>query len=225
MRLSPAAFGLFRTVTPANGADSISVSGCVDPTNPTSTTTTTQTLPAGSTVFVDFLTAGLDPAKFGTDPTIVDAHRDRKLYIQQGFGMHACLGASFTPTALAAMLRVFARLENVTPVGPRFKNEDGGEDYLQSRPITPALPKEHTDGLGKLPFKVFMKADGSDDWPFPSTLKVRFDGFDTAGLHVSHQNWEGNQGQLFKCDMQEKEEEEGNERKGGVWRTAMGIFH
>jgi hypothetical protein len=225
MRLSPAAFGLFRTVNPANGADSISVPGCVDPSNPTSPTTTTQTLPAGSTIFVDFLTAGLDPAKFGTDPTIVDPHRDRNLYIQQGFGMHACIGASFTPTALAAMLRVFARLDGVTPVGQKFKNEDGGESYLQSRPISPALPKDARGGLGKLPFKVFMKADGSDDWPFPSTLKVRFEGFNTAGMEISHHDWEGNQGQLFKCDMEEKEEEEGQERKGGVWRTAMGIFH
>jgi len=219
MRLSPAAFGLFRTVTPADGADPISVPGCVDPTDPTLSTTTTQTLPAGSTVFVDFVTAGLDSNKFGTDPTLVDPHRDRNLYIQQGFGMHACIGASFTPTAIAAMLRVFARLEGVAAVGSKFKDEEGAESYLQSRGITPSLPKEHKDGLGKLPFKVFMKADGSDDWPFPSTLKVRFEGFDAAGLEISHHEWEGNQGQLFRCDMQEKEE------RKGIWRTAMGIFH
>lgn len=219
MRLSPAAFGLFRTVSPANDADSISVPGCVDPSNHTSSTTTTQTLPKDSSIFVDFITAGLDPAKFGVDPTIVDPHRDRNLYIQQGFGMHACIGASFTPTALGAMLRVIARLEGVIPVAPRFKDEEGVQSYLQSRSITPALPKEHKGGLGKLPFKVFMKADGSDDWPFPSTLKVRFEGFDAAGLEISHHDWEGNQGQLFKCDMPEEEE------RKGIWRTAMGIFH
>jgi linoleate 10R-lipoxygenase len=57
---------------------------------------------------VNFVSAGLDPAKF-LEPQTVRLDRPEADYIYFGWGPHACPGRSIVTTAIAAMLRVFAR--------------------------------------------------------------------------------------------------------------------
>jgi len=173
-RLSPAGFGLFRTVVPKS---------CSIPDGGTQ-------INSGDTVFVNFVAAGRDPAVFA-DPLDIKLDRSRDLYIQQGIGKHTCPGKRITPVAMAAMLRVFARLKGLEPVAVapyRNGDGDGEESWLKWR------------GVPGTPFRVYMRPDGSDDWPFPTTLKVRFDAFDA------------DDGREFACDMPREEK-----KAGGAW--------
>lgn len=178
MRLAPAGFGVFRTAE-----EDADVTGCGD------SGTETVHVKKGDTVFVNFVSAGRDPKVF-EDPEEIKIHRPRDNYIHQGWGKHACIGKNITPTAMAAMLRVFARLENVKPAIPLYRNGSAREpDYLKWRRIKDT------------PFKLFMTPDGSSDWPFPTTMKISFDGFD-ADVEVPDNST------LFKCDEPAQEEKE-----------------
>jgi hypothetical protein len=190
MRLAPAGFGVFRTAE-----KDAEVSGCGDSGKET------KHVKKGDTIFVNFVTAGRDPGVF-QDPEKIITNRPRDKYIHQGWGKHACIGKNITPTAMAAMLRVFARLENVRPAIPLYKNGSAREpSYLKWRRMTGT------------PFKLFMTPDGSNDWPFPTTMKISFDGFD-ADVEVLDQD------KLFKCDKPDKEEN----ATGWDYRSLLGQY-
>jgi hypothetical protein len=109
---------------------------------------------AGSAIFPDFNTAGLDPAVF-PDPEQIKLDRADDLYLHHGWGQHACLGRNIVMGAMAVQLRSFARLKNL-------RRAAGPAGQLKSKV---------TNGA----FKVFMNEDWSDWTPFPSTWKLYYD--------------------------------------------------
>jgi hypothetical protein len=190
MRLAPAGFGLFRTAE----KDS-EVTGCGDSGKET------KHVKKGDTIFVNFVTGGRDPEVF-SEPEKINPNRPRHNYIHQGWGKHSCIGKNITPTAMAAMLRVFARLENVRPAIPVYKNGSALEpSYLKWRRMTGT------------PFKLYMTPDGSNDWPFPTTMKISFTDFD-SDVAVPDGS------ELFKCDEKAKE----HEGIGGFTKSLLGMY-
>ncbi|KAF1839413.1 heme peroxidase [Decorospora gaudefroyi] len=114
----------------------------------------TVTPAAGSVIFADFNTAGLDPAVF-PDPLEIKLDRADELYIHHGYGGHACLGRKMVEIAMAVQLRAFARLKNL-------RRAAGPAGQLKSTTVNGA-------------FKVFMTEDWSQWTPFPSTWKLYYD--------------------------------------------------
>lgn len=204
MRLSPAAFGVFRTVNAsaipsapatASTAHQIPDTEALPTLNiPGCDTNRTSTVPvhAGDTLFLNFGAANLDPSAFPS-PLDINLNRPRASYLTQGAGMHTCIGRELTPVALAGMLRAFGRLEGLKPARaePYVNGAEGVVSWMRSR--------TYMVGEQRTPFRVFMQADGTDDWPFPTTFKMSFKGF------------EGADGEAFACDGVE------GERKAHWW--------
>jgi linoleate 10R-lipoxygenase len=69
-------------------------------------------LKKGDSVFLDFVSACLDPVAF-PDPLKINLKRPEEAYIQYGYGAHQCLGFKITVTALASLLKVFGRLQGL----------------------------------------------------------------------------------------------------------------
>lgn len=105
-------------------------------------------------VFVSFIAASRDPTAF-PDPTQVKLDRPEDTYIQYGDGPHECLGKQANIVGLTTMLMEFGRLKG-----------------LRRAPGLPGIMKTIPKPGG---FKVYMKEDWSAFWPFPTTMKVRFD--------------------------------------------------
>lgn len=101
-------------------------------------------------------------------------------YIHFGRGPHACLGRPIAVTAMAAQLRIFAQLKNL-------RRAPGIAGELKSKTVNGS-------------FKVFMKEDWSDWWPFPSTMSVQWDGFESwspfAGKSVLLTKYSCNRSQM-----------------------------
>jgi linoleate 10R-lipoxygenase len=100
----------------------------------------------GDTLFVNFVTAGLDPSKF-PDPEEIRLDRPEDFYIHHGWGPHACLGRPIVTVAAASMLRTVARLGNL-----RCAPGPAGE--MKSKVVGGA-------------FKEYLAQNGSDWGPFP----------------------------------------------------------
>ena len=104
---------------------------------------------------VDLVTASHDPSTF-PDPESVSLKRPLDSYIHYGMGPHQCLGYDLSKLALTTMLKTVGRLENLRRApGPQ------GE-----------IKKVKVDGG----FELYLTADGSSFFPFPTTMKVRWDG-------------------------------------------------
>ena len=138
-RLAPAAFGLLRS-TALDGTVDDGKKGKVK-------------VKEGEQIYVDFVSAGLDPETF-PNPTEIDITRDPDLYIHHGYGQHKCLGRPIVEVAMAAQLKVFAKLKNL-------KRAPGLQGELKSEIPSP----QPSPGS----IKVFMKEDWSDWWPFPAS--------------------------------------------------------
>lgn len=109
----------------------------------------------GDKVFVSFVDANRE-AEFFPEPNRVRIDRPMENYIHYGAGPHTCLGEEASRVALTAMLKVVGRLDNLRRApGPL------GE-------------------LKKIPrpggFHVYMRSDHGSYFPFPTTMKVHFDG-------------------------------------------------
>jgi len=114
----------------------------------------TVSVKGGDVIFADFVSAGVDPEVF-PDPLEIRLDRPDDVYIHHGYGGHACLGRPIVMLAMAAQLRVFARLKNLrTAPGP------AGE-----------LKSTLVNGV----FMEYMSEDWSQWTPFPSTWKLLFD--------------------------------------------------
>jgi len=159
---SPAAFTKLRkyvleslriSCTPAYGVFRV----CASPSATITDGDQSITAHAGDVIFLDFLTASNDPAKF-PDPDQFKLDRPEENYIHQGWGAHQCLGREITFISLATQLRCFARLKGLRRVpGPA------------GRLVSKFLPGTT--------FKVFLN-ETQDQWtPFPRTLQVAFDGY------------------------------------------------
>jgi len=111
----------------------------------------------GDKVFLSFYGTNSDESAF-PDPKEIKLDRDEELYIFYGYGSHVCLGKEINITAMTAMLKAFARhLKGIR----RAPGLQGQMKYILK------------DGLAK----VYMKEDWSAWWPFPSTMKVEYDGW------------------------------------------------
>jgi len=151
-RLAPAAFGLLRN---ANSDTTVEDDG------------KQVKVKAGEQVYTDFITAGLDETVF-PDPTKIDPTRDRSLYIHHGWGPHSCLGRPIAEIAMAAQLKVFARLKNL-------RRAPGLQGHLKKTiPATNPTSSDPQPNPGSV--AVYMLEDWSSWYPFPSTLKVHHDG-------------------------------------------------
>ena len=109
----------------------------------------------GEVVLCDLVTASADPAEF-PDPTQIKLDRPIESYIHFGWGRHTCLGLGMTKIALTTMLKTVGKLNNLR----RAPGDQG-----QIKKI--AGPGEIT---------MYMTADHSSFFPFPTTMKVRWDG-------------------------------------------------
>ncbi|KAB2572892.1 Psi-producing oxygenase A [Lasiodiplodia theobromae] len=146
----------FRLFPAASGVLRVNPSATTIPSpDPSSSPNTTIPLPANSQIFLDFITASLDPAKF-PDPTIIRLDRPEESYIHHGWGPHACLGRPIVTTAGAAMLRVFAR------ECPGVRRAPGAQGQMQRKLFNGAFP-------------VFLAEDGGSWESFPVQKKVVFD--------------------------------------------------
>ncbi|KAL2052222.1 hypothetical protein ABVK25_007381 [Lepraria finkii] len=109
----------------------------------------------GDKVFASFVGANRE-AEFFPEPNTVRIDRPMENYIHYGLGPHACLGGEASRTALTAMLRVVGRLDNLRRApGPQ------GELKKISRPGG---------------FYIYMRADHGSYFPFPTTMKINWDG-------------------------------------------------
>ncbi|RMZ89577.1 hypothetical protein DV736_g3200, partial [Chaetothyriales sp. CBS 134916] len=152
-RLAPAAYGLLRTCQVNSTIDDRGKKVSVK---------------AGEQVYTDFISAGLDPKVF-PNPKEIKLDRKRDLYIHHGHGQHACLGRPIVEVAMAAQLKVFAKLKNL-------KRAPGLQGELKKTSPTPnPVSSDPKPSPGRI--DVFMKEDWSDWWPFPTTLKIHHEGF------------------------------------------------
>ncbi|PGG98333.1 hypothetical protein AJ79_08900 [Helicocarpus griseus UAMH5409] len=112
-------------------------------------------LKPGDRVACNLVKASMDPNKF-PEPNKVDLTRDINSYIHFGLGPHKCLGFGMCITALSTMLKTVGKLENLRPApGPQ------GELRRIAGP----------GGISK-----YLLADYSGYFPFPTTMKVQWDG-------------------------------------------------
>ena len=109
----------------------------------------------GEELFIDCVTASQDPIAF-PEPETVKLDRPMELYIHYGQGPHQCLGYDISKIAMRTMLKTVGKLENLR----RARGPQG-----QMKKI--AGPGGST---------LYMTADHSRYSPFPTTMKVRWDG-------------------------------------------------
>lgn len=144
-RLAPAAFGLLRK---ANIDTVINDNGDKVPVK------------VGDQIYVDFISAGLDEKVF-PDPKKIDPTRDRSLYIHHGYGPHSCLGRPMVEMAMAAQLKVFAKLKNLR----RAPGPQGELKKTIPAPNPTSSDPKATPGN----IEVFMLEDWSSWYPFPTS--------------------------------------------------------
>lgn len=97
----------------------------------------------------------MDPTAF-PDPEKVKLDRDMNLYAHFGFGPHKCLGLDLCKTGLSTMLKVIGRLDNL-------RRAPGAQGQLKKL--------SGPGGIAK-----YMNEDQSGFTPFPSTMKIQWDG-------------------------------------------------
>jgi len=114
--------------------------------------------PAGSNAFVSFVKIARDPAHYPS-PNEVRLDRPIDSYIFYGIGPHTCLGGAASRIALTAMLKTVGKLDNL-------RRAPGVQGMLKK------IPREVEIG----PFYVYMDEFWSMYWPFPSTMRVCWDG-------------------------------------------------
>ncbi|KAJ5273409.1 Psi-producing oxygenase A [Penicillium angulare] len=113
------------------------------------------TLKTGQQLFCNLVAASHDANAF-PEPETVRLDRDLSQYIHFGFGPHQCLGLGVCQIALPTMLRVVGQLENL-------RRAPGPQGQLKKIP-----------GLGGI--TMYMDADLSAYSPYPSTMKIQWDG-------------------------------------------------
>lgn len=109
----------------------------------------------GDKVFCSFVSANRE-AEYFPNPDQVDITRPIDRYIHYGLGAHACLGGEASRTGLTAMLRTVGKLKNL-------RRAPGPQGQLKKIPRPGG-------------FYVYMRADHGSYFPFPTTMKVHWDG-------------------------------------------------
>lgn len=101
------------------------------------------------------VTASRDPKVF-PDPEQVRLDRPLDSYIHFGWGPHICLGYGICKVALTTMLKTVGKLDNL-------RRAPGPQGQIKQ-----------VKGPGSI--TKYMTADESSWFPFPTTMKVRWDG-------------------------------------------------
>ncbi|KAI9681280.1 MAG: hypothetical protein M1817_002563 [Caeruleum heppii] len=109
----------------------------------------------GEKILISFVQYAKDPKAF-PEPNKVRLDRPLDSYLHYGTGPHRCLGKEISQVAVTAMLKTVGKLENLRRV-------PGPQGHLKR------IPREGG-------FVIYMKEDGSDYFPFPTTMKVQWDG-------------------------------------------------
>ena len=109
----------------------------------------------GDEVFVDCVTASQDPVTF-PEPEKVKLDRPMDSYLQYGHGPHQCLGYDISKLAMTTMLKTVGKLENL-------RRAPGAQGLIKKIPGPGGVTR-------------YMTADHSRYFPFPTTMKVRWDG-------------------------------------------------
>ena len=112
-------------------------------------------LKADQRIMVNLVSASNDPVQF-RNPERVDLTRDLDSYIHYGWGPHKCLGFDASKLALTTMLKTVAKLKGL-------RRAPGPTGTLKTM-------KVHGG------YSLYLTADGSSYFPFPTTMKVHFDG-------------------------------------------------
>jgi len=97
----------------------------------------------------------VDPAIF-PDPHRVKLDRNLDLYIHYGIGPHQCLGYELSKVALTAMLKTVGKLDNL-------RRAPGPQGEIRKI-------------AGPHGFTQYMATDQSEYFPFPTSMKVQWDG-------------------------------------------------
>ncbi|KAL2788440.1 heme peroxidase [Aspergillus keveii] len=109
----------------------------------------------GDEVFIGSTQANRDPSVF-PDPDEVRLDRPDESYLNYGIGSQIGLGKEATLTAITAMVRAVARLDNLRPA-------PGAQGVL----------KKVTRPAG---YTVYLREDHGAYSPFPTTFRIHFDG-------------------------------------------------
>lgn len=109
----------------------------------------------GEELFIDCVTASQDPIAF-PNPESVDLTRDMDSYIHYGQGPHQCLGYGVSKLAMMTMLKTVGKLDNL-------RRAPGPQGEIKK-----------IAGPGGI--TLYMTADHSRYFPFPTTMKVRWNG-------------------------------------------------
>lgn len=112
-------------------------------------------LKPGDEILLDLVTASHDASAF-PDPEQVRLDRPMDSYIHYGHGPHMCLGYDISKLALTTMLKTVGKLDNL-------RRAPGNQGSIKKIP-----------GPGGL--TAYMTPDQSSFFPFPTTMKVRWDG-------------------------------------------------
>jgi hypothetical protein len=144
-RLRPAAFGLLRRSRTKNTVQDGE---------------RTLDIAEGEQLYTDFVAAGMDESVF-PNPKEIDITRDRGLYIHHGFGAHHCVGRPIVEVAMAAQLKVFAKLKDL-------RRAPGLQGQMK-RTVPPPNPVSSDPHENPGRIEAFMKEDWSDWWPFPTS--------------------------------------------------------
>jgi Cytochrome P450 len=150
-----ATVGLFRDYVPTSGATgpaSISDGG------------STLTVPPGGRILVDLILVSRDPAAF-PNPLEVDLKRPLESYIHYGWGPHQCAGMDASMVAMTAMFKTVFALKNVKRAQGSGPN---GGWFGPSQSELKTLD-------GPYGLTLYMTADQSSIFPFPTTLKIQWD--------------------------------------------------
>jgi hypothetical protein len=99
--------------------------------------------------------ASRDPVIFPS-PNEVRLDRPLDSYIHYGVGTHTCLGKDASMTAITAMLKVVGRLDNL-------RRAPGPQGELKKIPRPGG-------------FFIYMREDRGSYFPFPTTMKINWDG-------------------------------------------------
>ncbi|KAJ5662754.1 Psi-producing oxygenase A [Penicillium macrosclerotiorum] len=113
------------------------------------------TVKAGQFIWTNLVAASHDP-KAWPEPDKVRLDRDLSQYCHFGFGPHQCLGRAVCQISLPTMMRVIGKLENL-------RRAPGPQGQLKKLKM-----------LGGL--TMYMDAEQSMVSPFPSTMKIQWDG-------------------------------------------------
>jgi linoleate 8R-lipoxygenase/9,12-octadecadienoate 8-hydroperoxide 8R-isomerase len=97
----------------------------------------------------------MDPKAF-PEPEKVNLDRDLDSYIHFGLGPHQCLGYGVCKIALSTMFKRIGRLDNL-------RRAPGPQGELKKI-------------LGPGGITIYMTADQSSFFPFPTTMKIQWDG-------------------------------------------------